>query len=168
MTARTSAHLELLATAYGEHVRALRAHLGLTAAVNLRDGRDSDDLLPGPPMEYALRALLERGLVIDAYERVQWGDERSTTAAVGRPDGLFAPRGEGRPGYWCVEVKRWVPVTTNDSLADRNARAAGLPTLPVEIHLQLERLCCAESRDRSPEGLVFAVTTGLEIATAAA
>lgn len=168
MTARTSAHLELLATTYGEHVRALRAHLGLTAAVNPRDDRDSDDLLPGPPMEYALRARLERGLVIDAYERVQWGGERSTTAAVGRPDGLFAPRGEGQPGYWCVEVKRWVPIATNDSLAGRNARAAGTPTLPAELQLRLERLGCAESQDRSPQGLVIAVTKGLEIAAAAA
>lgn len=160
MTARTSAHLELLATTYSEHVRALHAHLGFTAAVNPRDGRNSDDdLLPGPPMEYALRARLEGGLVIDAYERVQWGGER---------DGLFAPRGEGRPGYWCVELKRWVPIATNDSLADRNARAAGLPTLPAELQLRLERLCCVESQDRSPRGLVIAVTRGLEIAAAAA
>lgn len=176
MNARTRAHL---LAAYTEHVRALHAHLGITAAVAAGDIIRSDEILPGPPMEYALRARLESGLVIDAHERVQWASERSTAAAAWWSSelaaapavwkyGLFAPRCEDRPGHWCVEVKRWVPVASNDSLADRTARAAGIPTFPVEIRMQLQELSSLKSQDRSPLGLVSTAITGLKIAAAAA
>ena len=165
MNARTLAHLEHLVAAYAEHVRALHAHLGITATITPRDAVSADDILPGPPMDYVLRARPDNGLVIDAYERVQW--TAGYRPDVEGPDGLFGPRCEDRPGRWCVDVKRWVPLALNDSLADRNARDTDIPA-PTEIYMRLERLCCLESLDRSPQGLVNAVVAGLKTAAAAA
>lgn len=164
MNARTNAHLDHLAAVYAEHVRALHAHLGITATITPGDVLSADDILPGPPMDYALRARLDSGLVIDAYERVQRTTDQR--AAAMWPDGLFVPRCGDQPGHWCVEVKRWVPMTV-DSLADRNARdTTGLFSAP--IYMRLERLCCLESHDRSPQGLAHAVIAGLKTAAAAA
>lgn len=59
-------------------------------------------------------------------------------------------------------------MASNDSLADRNARAAGIPTFPVEIRMQLQELSSLKSEDRSPLGLVSTAITGLKIAASAA
>lgn len=175
MTRTASAHLGQLEAAYSEHVRALHAHLGVTAVV-VPPGAD-DDILPGPPTEYHLRAQLESGVVVDAYEHVQWGIDPTAKCPDGRwavpyedlkaPCGLFAPRGLDRPGWWCVDVKRWELCALNDSLAERNARSAGHPARPVKITLRLGRLSDAKSTDRSPHSLVQAVGNALDSAVRA-
>ena len=83
------------------------------------------------------------------------------------PCGLFAPRGLDRPGWWCVDVKRWELCALNDSLAERNARSAGHPVRPVKITLRLRRLSDAKSTDRSPHSLIQAVGNALDSAVRA-
>lgn len=138
-----SAHVARIELVYSAHLRALHAGFGITAVVVDYDhDRDYVDL-PGPPRDYHLRAPLEGGLVVEAYENVQ-----------GLGDGLFCPRGD-EAGGWAVTVARWEAVDQSAPYA-RNC--------PPRIGVGLSTISWSQSDDRSPQALAQAIGTAIHSA----
>lgn len=138
------AHVARIEMAYSAHLRALHAAIGIAPiVVNYDHDRDYLDL-PGPPRDLHLRAPLEGGLVVEAYENVR---------ELGH--GLFCPRGD-EPGRWDVTIARW--------------EAADQRTLSVRgctrIKVGLWSIASSRSDDRSPHRLVQAVGTAIQFAAA--
>lgn len=138
------AHVARIESTYSAHLRALHAAFGITPVVVDYDyDRDYVDL-PGPPHDLQLRAPLEGGLVVEAYEH-----------AVGLGGGLFSPRSD-EPGHWCITIARWEAV---DQRAYREH--------PPRIKVGLSAIAWTRSTDRSPHSLAQAVGTALHSAVGA-
>lgn len=137
------AHVARIEVAYSAHLHALHAAFGITPIIVDYDyDRDYVDL-PGPPRTLQLRAPLEGGLVVEAYENTQ-----------GLGSGLFCPRGD-EVGGWAVTVARWEAV---------DQRAPYTRSCPPRIGLGLSAISWGQSDDRSPYGLAQAVGTAIHSA----
>lgn len=147
-------HVARIEVVYSAHLRTLHAVFGITPVVVDYD-YDRDYIgLPAMPHDLHLRASLEGGLVVEAFE-----DVPGQATHLGRPwavetAGLFCPRGD-EPGEWRITVARWEAV-------DKRARYEG--SCPPKIEVGLSEIAWTRSTDRSPHSLAQAVDTAIRSA----
>lgn len=149
------AHVARIESAYSAHLRALRAAFGITPiVVNYDHDRDYVDL-PSLPRDLQLRAPLEGGLVVEAYEYVPDQTTQENRPWFANTAGLFCPRGD-EPGEWWIAVARWEAV---------DKRAPFEFSSPPRIKVGLSVLSSwTQSTDRSPHSLTQAVGTAIHSA----
>lgn len=103
------AHVARIGSAYAAHLRALRPGFGITPVVVDYDyDRDYVDL-PGLPRDLQLRAPLDGGLVVEAYEHVPGQATQPNRPWLTETTGLFCPRGD-ESGEWVITIARWEAV----------------------------------------------------------
>lgn len=138
------AHVARIELAYAAHLRALHAAFGFTPrVVDYNFSRDYVGL-PALPRDLQLRASLEGGLVVEAYEFVP-----------GRGSGgLFCPRGN-EPGEWRISIARCEAV---------DHRAPFEYNRPPRIKVGLSEIAWAYSTDRSPHNLAQTVGNAIHSA----
>lgn len=146
------AHITRIEAAYSAHLRALYAAFGITPVVVDYD-YDRDYVgLPVMPHDLQLRAPLEGGLVVEAYENVPGQTTQSIRPWFAETTGLFCPRGD-EPGEWCITIAQWEAV---DQRAYNDH--------PPKIKVGLSEIAWIRSTDRSPHSLTQAVGTAISSA----
>lgn len=149
------AHVARIGSAYAAHLRALHAGFGITPVVVDYDyDRDYVDL-PGLPRDLQLRAPLDGGLVVEAYEHVPGQATQPNRPWLTETTGLFCPRGD-ESGEWVITIARWEAV---------DQRAAFEYGRPPRIKVGLSAIAWTRSTDRSPHSLAQAVGTALHANT---
>lgn len=147
------AHVARIELVYSAHLRALNAAFGITPVVVDYD-YDRDYIgLPAMPHDLHLRASLESGLVVEAFEDVPGQATHLGRLWAVETAGLFCPRGD-EPGEWRIAVARWEAV-------DNRAR---YQDFPPKIKVGLSEIAWTHSTDRSPQSLVQAVDTAIRSA----
>lgn len=148
------AHVARIESAYSAHLRALHAAFGITPIVVDYD-YDRDYVgLPVMPHDLQLRAPLEGGLVVEAYEYVPEQTTQANRPWLTNSAGLFCPRGD-EPGEWCITIARWEAV-------DQRVYNDYPPRIKVGLSIVSS---WTQSTDRSPQSLTQAVGTAIHSAT---
>lgn len=149
------AHVARIESAYSAHLRALSAAFGINPViVDYDHDRDYVDL-PSLPRDLQLRAPLEGGLVVEAYEYVPGQTTQASRPWFANTAGLFCPRGD-EPGEWCIAIARWEAV---------DQRAPFEYSSPPRIKVGLSVLSSwTHSTDRSPHSLTQAVGAAINSA----
>lgn len=159
------AHVARIESTYSAHLRALHAAFGITPVVVDYD-YDRDYIgLPDMPHDLQLRAPLEGGLVVEAYENVPGQTTQSNRPWGKESTGLFCPRGD-EPGEWCITIARWEAIDQRAYREHPLGGGGGFGTSRIgKVGLsEIARTC---STDRSPHSLAQAVGTALHSAVGA-
>lgn len=149
------AHVARIGSAYAAHLRALHAGFGITPVVVDYDYDRDYVALPSPPRYLQLRAPLEGGLVVEAYEHVPGQTTQSNRPRSTESTGLFCPRGD-EPGEWCITIAQWEAVNQRTYIDH-----------PPKIKVGLSEIAWTRSADRSPHSLIQAVGNALDSAVRA-